>query len=94
MSSDSPSSDRPQSVPAALRRDTDHFVDRHIGPRVSDQQAMLARIGHDSLDSLMRAAVPESIRASAPPALPEALGSRRRSRLSRPSRRATTPASR
>ncbi|MGQ2912300.1 aminomethyl-transferring glycine dehydrogenase [Aeromicrobium sp.] len=74
MSSDSPSSDRPQSVPAALRRDTDHFVDRHIGPRASDQQAMLARIGHDSLDSLMRAAVPESIRASAPPALPEALG--------------------
>ncbi|KQP82402.1 aminomethyl-transferring glycine dehydrogenase [Aeromicrobium sp. Leaf291] len=74
MSSDRPSSDRPQSVPAALRRDTDHFVDRHIGPRASDQQAMLARIGHDSLDSLMRAAVPESIRASAPPALPEALG--------------------
>ncbi|GAA0212060.1 aminomethyl-transferring glycine dehydrogenase [Cytobacillus oceanisediminis] len=68
------SPDRPPSVPAALRRDTDHFVDRHIGPRASDQQAMLARIGHDSLDSLMRAAVPESIRASAPPALPEALG--------------------
>ena len=71
MSSDSRT---PQSSSASLRRDTDHFVDRHIGPRANDQQAMLDRIGHDSLDSLMRAAVPESIRAAAPPALPEALG--------------------
>ena len=51
----------------------DAFVDRHIGPRATDQQAMLARVGHDSLDSLMAAAVPESIRAAAPPVLPDAL---------------------
>ncbi len=67
MSSDAPSTTSPLTAP------TDVFVDRHIGPRASDQQAMLERIGHTSLDSLMQAAVPESIRATSAPALPAAL---------------------
>ncbi len=50
MSSDAPSTTSPLTAP------TDVFVDRHIGPRASDQQAMLERIGHTSLDSLMQAA--------------------------------------
>ncbi len=68
MSSDAPSTTSPLTAP------TDVFVDRHIGPRASDQQAMLERIGHTSLDSLMQAAVPESIRATSAPTLPAALG--------------------
>ena len=51
---------------------TDVFVERHIGPRPSDVAAMLGRIGHDSLDSLMAAAVPAGIRATEPLALPAA----------------------
>src|SRR5690606_15049637 len=38
------------------------FADRHIGPRESDQAAMLARGGYDSHDALMQAAVPDGIR--------------------------------
>ena len=48
------------------------FVDRHIGPRDHDVQQMLAAIGHDSLESLMDAAVPDSIRIHEPLDLPEA----------------------
>jgi glycine dehydrogenase len=38
------------------------FADRHIGPSPSDQAAMLATLGYDSLDALMAAAVPAGIR--------------------------------
>ncbi len=38
------------------------FLDRHIGPRESDQDAMLASLGYSSLDALMAAAVPAGIR--------------------------------
>ncbi len=38
------------------------FVNRHIGPRERDVATMLARIGHDSLESLMAAAIPAAIR--------------------------------
>lgn len=50
------------------------FVDRHIGPRASDQAAMLQRLGYDSLDALMQAAVPSGIRSALdglPPAASE-----------------------
>ena len=50
----------------------DAFVDRHIGPDAHQQQQMLERIGHDSLDALMSAAVPEQIRATGPLDLPAA----------------------
>ena len=39
------------------------FVDRHIGPRAADIDAMLAALGHDSLESLMAAAVPGRVGA-------------------------------
>ena len=38
------------------------FVDRHIGPRPSDIAAMVERVGFDSLEALMAAAVPAGIR--------------------------------
>jgi glycine dehydrogenase len=51
---------------------TSPFVDRHIGLRPADIDAMLAALGHDSLESMMDAAVPGGIRAAAHLELPEA----------------------
>jgi glycine dehydrogenase len=48
------------------------FADRHIGPSRSDQDAMLRRVGFDSLDALMAAAVPSGIRSAEALGLPEA----------------------
>jgi glycine dehydrogenase len=50
------------------------FADRHIGPRPSELDAMLAAIGADSLDGLAAAAVPDSISddGPAPSTLPPA----------------------
>ncbi|MEC9053331.1 MAG: hypothetical protein VX747_12770, partial [Actinomycetota bacterium] len=48
------------------------FADRHIGPRPADVEAMLARLGFDSLEALMGAAVPGGIRSAAELSLPEA----------------------
>ena len=42
--------------------DFSSFVDRHIGPRVADQDVMLSRLGFSSLDALMQSAVPAGIR--------------------------------
>ncbi len=42
--------------------DLDAFGRRHIGTTADDQQRMLAELGYDSLDELMSAAVPASIR--------------------------------
>lgn len=49
------------------------FVDRHIGLRPQDVEAMLARLGFDSLDALMDAAVPGGIRQVAELELPAPL---------------------
>ena len=40
------------------------FVDRHVGTTTDDQRAMLELLGHDSVASLVRAAVPDSIHAA------------------------------
>jgi glycine dehydrogenase len=48
------------------------FADRHIGLRPADVESMLATLGHDSMASLMSAAVPGGIRSAAPLDLPEA----------------------
>src|SRR5258707_1383273 len=45
------------------------FADRHIGPSESEQAAMLAELGYESLDALVDAAVPDAIREHAPLAL-------------------------
>jgi glycine dehydrogenase len=48
------------------------FVDRHIGLRPEDIEAMLERLGFGSLDALMDAAVPGGIRTAAELDLPAA----------------------
>ncbi|WP_028638222.1 aminomethyl-transferring glycine dehydrogenase [Nocardioides sp. URHA0032] len=49
------------------------FVERHIGLRDADVATMLERLGFDSLDALMSAAVPDGIRAAESLDLPTAL---------------------
>ena len=51
----------------------DRFVDRHIGPKEQDVQAMLERIGVASLAQLIDETVPENIRNRQPLKLPKAL---------------------
>ncbi|NTW38803.1 MAG: aminomethyl-transferring glycine dehydrogenase [Cellulomonadaceae bacterium] len=54
----------------------DGFVDRHLGPRAADLTTMLTQVGASSLDALIDAAVPASIRMAGaldlPPARSEA----------------------
>src|SRR2546427_2081350 len=55
---------------------TELFADRHIGPSAEDVAAMLKAVGYGSVDALMDAAIPESIRwhgqLDLPPAATEA----------------------
>jgi glycine dehydrogenase len=61
----SANSDDPKSGKSILDR-TDRFQDRHVGPRDADVAAMLQLLGCDSLESLVRETIPESIRARRP----------------------------
>jgi glycine dehydrogenase len=47
---------------AAPLEPSDTFARRHIGPSDTELGEMLARVGSDSLDALIDAAVPASIR--------------------------------
>ncbi|MFT4009615.1 MAG: aminomethyl-transferring glycine dehydrogenase [Nocardioidaceae bacterium] len=47
------------------------FVDRHLGPDADQQAQLLAGVGYPSLDALMDAALPGSIRAPEALALPD-----------------------
>ena len=49
------------------------FAERHIGPQAADVEAMLDRLGFDSLEALMAAAVPGGIRAAGELDLPAPL---------------------
>ncbi len=49
------------------------FASRHIGPSPADQDAMVRKVGYDSLDALMAAAVPSGIRSAEALGLPAAL---------------------
>ncbi len=51
----------------------DAFVDRHIGPRRSEQATMLGALGYATVDELVDAAVPKVIREPQALALPAAL---------------------
>src|SRR5918992_2724800 len=51
---------------SALSADADTFIPRHIGPNETEITAMLSALGYDSLDALIDAAVPESIRLDRP----------------------------
>ncbi|MEC9080856.1 MAG: hypothetical protein VYE44_03695, partial [Verrucomicrobiota bacterium] len=47
-------------------------MDRHIGPRPSDIAAMLEALGHESIETMIDAGTPSSIRLIHPPEIPEA----------------------
>ena len=49
---------------------TEDFADRHVGPDASEITTMLAAVGRPSLESLIEATVPASIRDTAPLGLP------------------------
>jgi glycine dehydrogenase len=49
------------------------FSDRHIGPRDHDRVVMLAQLGYETVDQLVDAAMPASIRAAKPLDLPPPL---------------------
>ena len=51
----------------------DAFIDRHIGPNDAEIAAMLALLGHASLETFTDAIVPGSIKSANPLALPEAM---------------------
>ena len=53
---------------------SDDFVPRHIGPRPADIEAMLALVGYDDLDSLVRDTVPVDILMDRPLDVPKAKG--------------------
>ncbi len=65
--------DRLPQVPLATLEGHDEFVARHIGPSDGEVGEMLAATGHDSLEAMVDAIVPASIRLGAPLALPVAL---------------------
>ena len=52
---------------------SEHFVDRHIGPRPAEIEKMLADVGSASLEDLVAETVPVGIRIARPLDLPEAL---------------------
>jgi glycine dehydrogenase len=56
-----------EHTPAAV-----DFADRHIGPRGTETARMLATVGYESLDALVDAAVPSTIRSERPLDLPAA----------------------
>ena len=51
----------------------DTFVPRHVGPSDADVRAMLAVLGHPTLDALIQATIPAGIRSAKPLALPPAM---------------------
>jgi len=59
--------DAPTADPFAER-----FADRHIGPAADDRAAMLSTLGYASMEELIDAVVPASIRLDRPLALPDA----------------------
>ena len=60
-----------RTVPIA---DADSFVRRHVGPGDADVKAMLDQLGYASLDDLIDATVPESIRLRTPLAIHASMG--------------------
>ncbi|SES71243.1 aminomethyl-transferring glycine dehydrogenase [Geodermatophilus poikilotrophus] len=63
----------PEPLPALAALDpAGSFAARHIGPRGDETQAMLAAVGHPTLESLVDACVPEGVRDRTPLDLPPA----------------------
>ena len=61
----------------------DDFTRRHIGPDPAQINTMLEALGYASMDELIDATVPPSIRSSAPLKLPDALDENRLNKLAR-----------
>ncbi|MGB6015815.1 MAG: aminomethyl-transferring glycine dehydrogenase [Nodosilinea sp.] len=68
-----PSPSAPPASNAASASALSPFVARHIGPATPDIEAMLAALGYASLDELITATVPGSIRLPQSLALPQGL---------------------
>ena len=49
------------------------FISRHLGPDEAERATMLKAVGYDSVDALVDAALPTTIRAAEALNLPEAL---------------------
>ncbi len=56
----------------SLLERADKFVNRHIGPDVAEQEAMLRALGVDSLDQLISETIPANIRLKQPLNIPAA----------------------
>jgi glycine dehydrogenase len=65
--------DRLPQVPLTTLEGHDEFVARHVGPNDDEVGEMLAAIGQESLDAMVEAIVPASIRLDAPLALAAAV---------------------
>jgi glycine dehydrogenase len=52
---------------------TDSFAHRHLGPRSGDINEMLHKIGYTSIDELINATIPASIRLTKPLRLPDSM---------------------
>ncbi len=50
------------------------FIARHIGPRATDEQAMLTTLGYDNLDALTASVIPDTIKGTAVLDLPAGQG--------------------
>ncbi len=61
------------SLPAAAPAPLSPFVARHLGPTESAAEAMLAALGYASLEELINATVPSSIRLRQPLRLPQGM---------------------
>ncbi len=59
---------------AALLQPSDTLLERHLGSNEAETAAMLAEVGHASLDALVDAAVPPAIRLCRPLDLPAPSG--------------------
>ncbi|MDY5841307.1 MAG: aminomethyl-transferring glycine dehydrogenase [Corynebacterium camporealensis] len=50
-----------------------NFISRHLGPDATEREQMLAKLGYDSVEDLVDAAIPQKIRAEESLQLPEPL---------------------
>ena len=39
------------------------FISRHLGPDAAEREEMLAEVGYDSVEDLVKTAIPDSIQA-------------------------------
>lgn len=49
------------------------YISRHLGPDAAERDEMLAELGYDSVEELVKTAIPDSIQAPELPDLPDAL---------------------